>query len=276
MGFTYPLLHESQSKSKPQSNRQKTEIIYPESDGKPMADNTIQYKKIVIIKENLERLFENNDNVFIAADLFWYSVQGDIYTKLAPDVMVAFGRPKGDRRSYLQWNEDNIPPQVVFEILSPNNTKEEMSEKFKFYQKYGVEEYYVYDPDAIKMEGWIRNNKKLQKIENINGWVSPRLQTRFNITPNDLIIYYPDGQKFLTFIELDDERKKEKFRADLAEQMLTIETKRSKKEKERAKKEKERAEKEKERAEKEKERAEKAEAAMETIMAKLKAMNIDL
>jgi len=30
----------------------KSEIIYPESDGKPMADNTKQYKIIVRVKEN--------------------------------------------------------------------------------------------------------------------------------------------------------------------------------------------------------------------------------
>ena len=33
------------------------EIIYPDSDGQPMADNTKQYEWIVKIKENLEILF---------------------------------------------------------------------------------------------------------------------------------------------------------------------------------------------------------------------------
>ncbi|KPA17210.1 hypothetical protein MHK_002632, partial [Candidatus Magnetomorum sp. HK-1] len=97
--FIYSTFH---TKKKPKSKlklirKPEPEIIYPESDGKPMADNTVQYKKIVMIKENLERLFANNENVFIAADLFWYTVKGNIHKKLAPDVMVAFGRPKGDR-----------------------------------------------------------------------------------------------------------------------------------------------------------------------------------
>jgi Uma2 family endonuclease len=56
--------------------------------------------------------------------------------------MVAIGRPKGRRDSYLQWNEGNIPPQVIFEVLSPGNRAAEMENKFAFYQKYGVEEYY--------------------------------------------------------------------------------------------------------------------------------------
>ena len=81
------------------------DVLYPDSDGKPMADNTEQYKWIVIIKENLEILFADVNNVFIAADLLWYPVRSKVITPTAPDVMVVFGRPKGKRRSYRQWRE---------------------------------------------------------------------------------------------------------------------------------------------------------------------------
>ena len=64
---------------------------------------------------------------------------------------VAFGRPKGYRGSYKQWEEGNIAPRCVFEVLSPGNRKPEMDRKFEFYETYGVEEYYVYDPDSIKL-----------------------------------------------------------------------------------------------------------------------------
>jgi Uma2 family endonuclease len=80
-----------------------SEIIYPDSDGKPMADNTKQFRWIVTIKENLECLFAENNNVFIAGDLLWYPVRGDNKICQAPDAMVVFGRPKGDRGSYKQW-----------------------------------------------------------------------------------------------------------------------------------------------------------------------------
>lgn len=95
--------------------------IYPSSDGKPMAENTIHFRWIVLIKENLEILFATILDVFVAGDLLWYPVQGDGDTKCAPDAMVVFGRPKGDRTSYVQYLEGNIAPQVVFEILSPGN-----------------------------------------------------------------------------------------------------------------------------------------------------------
>ncbi|WP_375467889.1 hypothetical protein [uncultured Nostoc sp.] len=78
------------------------DLLYPDSDGKPMADNTEQYRWIVLIKENLEILFANNDNVLITGDLLWYPVRSRLIAPTAPDVMVALGRPKQKRRSYRQ------------------------------------------------------------------------------------------------------------------------------------------------------------------------------
>ncbi|MGQ9881557.1 MAG: Uma2 family endonuclease [Armatimonadota bacterium] len=66
---------------------------------------------------------------------------------------MAFGRPKGHRRSYKQWGKDNTPPHVVFEILSPSNYFRPMLEKFRFYERYGVQEYYQYDPETGVLEG---------------------------------------------------------------------------------------------------------------------------
>ena len=101
-------------------------------------------------------MFRDHPNVFVAGDLLWYPVEGDRPDRLAPDILVAFGRPKGERGSYMQWVEGGIAPQVVFEILSPGNRPGEMELKFQFYERFGVEEYYVYDPDNGSLEGWRR------------------------------------------------------------------------------------------------------------------------
>ncbi|ULB45833.1 Uma2 family endonuclease [Limnospira fusiformis KN01] len=178
-----------------------TEIIYPESDGQPMADNTVQFRWITVIYHNLAWLFAEEPNVFIAGDLLWYPVQGNNKLCQAPDVMVAFGVPKGDRGSYQQWQENNIAPQVVFEILSPNNTEKEMNRKLLFYDRYGVEEYYIYDPQKNKLTGWLRSEAGLDIIEPINGWVSPRLGIRFDLSSDNLVLYRPDGQPFADYLE---------------------------------------------------------------------------
>jgi Uma2 family endonuclease len=218
------------------------DYLYPDSDGKPMSDNTEQYEWIVKIKENLEILFADNPNVFLAGDLLWYPVKSTLIAPCAPDVMVAFDRPKGYRGSYKQWLEDDIPPQVVFEILSPSNTKNEMSRKLEFYQCYGVEEYYLYDPRRANFQGWSRQEDLLQPIDQINGWVSPRLQIRFQWEDHTLSIYYPNGDRFLSSIELAQKAEQEKQRAEAEKQRAEFEKQRADQEKQRADQEKQRAE----------------------------------
>ena len=188
-------------------------ITYPESDGKPMADNSVQFRYITTIEGNLEILFENEPEVLVVGDMFWYPVEGNNQIRAAPDVMVIFGRPKGDRGSYLQWREGGIAPQVVFEILSPGNTRQEMERKFGFYQSYGVEEYYLYDPDRGSLQGWLRREGELKEIDQMIGWLSPRLGIRFDLGGVDLVLYDPAGSRFLTFLELNQRRQQAEARA---------------------------------------------------------------
>ena len=195
------------------------DIFYPESDGKPMSENTEHYRWIVTIKENLEIVFAADADVFVAGDLLWYPIEADPDTCAAPDVMVIFGVPKGKRGRYLQWEEGNIAPQVVFEIRSPSNSNTELKKKFGFYQKHGVEEYYLYDPQNFALDGWQRRGQRLEPILNMNGWVSLRLGIRFLMTTEDLEVYHPDGRRFLSSVELEQERQRERERADRERQL---------------------------------------------------------
>jgi Uma2 family endonuclease len=199
------------------------EIEYPDSDGEPMAENTLQWEWIVTIKTGLDAIFLDNPAVFVASDLFWYPVEGDNKTRLAPDVMVAFGRPKGHRSSYMQWREEGIAPQVVWEILSPGNRAGELARKFAFYAHFGVEEYYIYDPDDNTLEGWLRDGGTLEKIPEVNGWVSPRLGVRFELVQDQLRLTGPDGKPFVSSEELirrvnDQEQQIDEQRQQIDEQ----------------------------------------------------------
>jgi len=196
----------------------KTEVIYPDSDGQPMSDNTLQFNWIVTIKENLETLYADDPNVFVAGDLLWYPVEGDNKTRQAPDAMVVFGAEKGYRGSYMQWKENNIAPQVVFEVLSPGNRLSEMAKKFQFYQKYGVQEYYVYDPYDIELMGWQKREYALEVIEGIQDWRSPLLNIRLVVKPDTLEIYHPSGERFINLTEATLERDKAKKERDVATQ----------------------------------------------------------
>jgi Uma2 family endonuclease len=247
-------------------------IVYPESDGNPMADNTKQFRLIVMIQQGLDAQFAAQPDVFVAGDLLWYPVEGHPEIRVAPDVLVAFGRPKGDRGSYLQWQENGITPQVVFEILSPGNTVAEMARKFEFYNRYGVEEYYLYDPDHNELSGWQRIDGWLWLIDPIEGWVSPRLGVRFSRSEGELALFHPGGQRFATYVELLQRAEQERQRAEQERQ-------RAEQERQRAEQERQRAEQEQQRAEQEQQRAEHAEhalAAEREIMEQLRARLRDL
>ena len=232
----------------------KPKIVYPESDGLPMADNTKQFRWIVTIQGGLDAVFVDDAEVFVAGNLLWYPVEGDNKLRIAPDIFVAFGRPKGDRGSYLQWLEENIVPQVAWEIVSPGNRAGQLTTKFQFYERYGVEEYYLYDPDNGDLNGWIRDGGKLKEIPQMNGWVSPRLGVRFELVDGELRLYGPDGKKFATYLELVEQRQRECL------------------EKEKAQQEKEKAQQEKEKAQQEKEIAQQR---AERLAAQLKSLGVD-
>jgi Uma2 family endonuclease len=182
------------------------ELEYPDSDGQPMSDNTLQFEWIVTIEGGLEALFRHREDVFVAGDLLWYPVEGHPEIRVAPDAMVVFGRPKGYRGSYRQWREEGIPPQVVFEVLSPNNRLLEMVRKYRFYERYGVEEYYVYDPELGELTGFRREGEELREIAEMRGWVSPHLGVRFDLQGNDLRLTGPDGRPFASYCELAQQR----------------------------------------------------------------------
>ena len=134
--------------------------------------------------------------------------------------MVAIGRPKGDRGSYQQWREEGIAPQVVFEIRSPGNRLGEMHRKLRFYEQYGVSEYYLYDPDRLDFTGWMRSEDRLESIEQPTDWISLLLGIRFKLEPDGLVIYRPEGQTFSSFIDLDLRRQEAEHRANTAEQQI--------------------------------------------------------
>ena len=189
-------------------------IVYPESDGKPMADNTRQFRWIQTLQGNLAAQYRDRPDVLVAGDLLCYPREGHPEICIAPDVLVVFGRPRGDRGCYKQWEEDGVPLTVVFEIFSPTNTYMEMDDKFAFYEEHGVEEYYVYDPDTNRLKAFVRQGEVFRRVRPVQGFVSPRLGIRFDLSGPEMVVYGPDGRRFPTFEELTAERDRAEQRAE--------------------------------------------------------------
>jgi len=188
-----------------------SERLYPDSDGQPMAENTLQYRWIVRLVSNLKQLLKD-EMAFVAGDLLWYPVPVERPPApcQAPDAMVAFGRPDGDRGSYKQWEEDNMAPQVVFEILSPSNTMSEMAAKQQFYEQYGVLEMFFYNPPQSHDFWGYQRAAATDSFVLVTPlhlpWTSPLLNIRFERSGDGLVLYHPDGEPFKEPGELFAER----------------------------------------------------------------------
>lgn len=248
-------------------------IAYPDSDGQPMADNTLQFRYITTIKLGLDGMLADQE-AFVGGDLLWYPAQGHPEIRIAPDVLVAFGRTKGERGSYKQWEEGGVAPQVVFEILSPCNTSREMAGKLQFYDRYGVEEYYQYDPDRGRLLGWKREGDRLVAIRAMQGWISPRLGARFELEGPRLRVYDREGVPFTDSDQLVTER-------NLARRSSEVERRRAETEQRRAEVERQQAEEERHRADEalrllaeERVRAERERLAAEKLRARLRELGI--
>jgi Uma2 family endonuclease len=253
-------------------------IVYPDDDGNPMSDNTWQFEWIVSIKEGLEALFALVPDIFVAGNLLWYPVEGEPKIRNAPDVLVAFNRPKGRRGSYKQWEEGGIAPHVVFEILSPGNRFGEMLRKFQFYERYGVEEYYIYDPDDGSLEGWLRRpGRGLEEISEMAGFTSPRLGIRFEPGggPNNLVILRPDGQRFLTYLEVMDRLQFADNRAQAERQRADEQTQAAEAERQRADAERQRADEQSQVADAERQRADEQSQVAARLAARLRELGIN-
>jgi Uma2 family endonuclease len=178
-------------------------VHYPDDDGLPMSDNTQQMKWIFRLYGNLIGQYRDNAVVFVAANHLIYPLEGDNKTRQAPDVFVAFGRPKIERGSYRVWEESGIFPQVIFEVWSPGNRYADMQAKFTFYEKHGAEEYYILYPEfPAHAEGYRRQEGTLVRVEEIDGYASPRLGVRFSLARGELAVFDSGGHPMRTAAEI--------------------------------------------------------------------------
>ena len=172
-------------------------IIYPVDNGEPLSNDTEHLKWITFLKNGLEDWYGDRPDVFIAADLLWYPEQGRPDLSKAPDVMVVLDHPAGDRSSYLQWEENDRPPNVVFEFISKSNTASEMLGKLAFYSGYGCDEFYAYDYRRGEFFGYQRSRDSLlEHPPSAEGtWRSPILGMTFGLDESGALwVRRPDGK----------------------------------------------------------------------------------
>ncbi|MEB3311660.1 MAG: Uma2 family endonuclease [Snowella sp.] len=105
----------------------------------------------------LEFIWKQREDWFFAADMGIYHTTGpNPRVPVVPDGFLSLGveRRKGgkSRRSYVQWEEQNIVPILVLEVVS-HAPGGEYEEKIVIYRQLGVKYYVIYNPYFWRRDG---------------------------------------------------------------------------------------------------------------------------
>ena len=121
-------------------------VVYPESDGKPMAETEYHRDIMIDFIQMLKHYFRDVNDVHVSGNLLMYYEEGNPRKSVSPDVFVAFGVSKKRRRTYKIWEEGHAP-DFVLEVASPSTYRHDLTRKKDLYASVlSVREYYIYDP----------------------------------------------------------------------------------------------------------------------------------
>ncbi len=182
--------------------RRGSEIFYPESDEGPTAETDFHAKLLTDLRIALEMFFAEREDVYVTGNIMFYYAEGEPKEVISPDVMVCFGIPKGNRRSYKTWEENDVVPSVIIEISSRGTWKKDRVEKHLLYEMLGVKEYFIFNPLDLKLEFpfqafRLRDGEFVSvKIEN-HRVKSEVLGLDLVIKDNTLRLYNPANGEFL-------------------------------------------------------------------------------
>ena len=207
------------------------EIIYPSSDGEPLAE-TQQHVLAILMALALLRLYLQEQPAVVFADQFLYYIEGNPRARVASDVMVVFDIEKRLYANYKIW-EGQQTPAIIFEVTSAGTKETDWNFKKTLYEQLGVTEYWLFDPYGEwiteQLQGYRLNEDGVYKPIRDN--CSEVLQLKLQAEEYLIGFYRLDnGEKLLTPEELysanlaaNQRADQEKARADrLAEKLRQL------------------------------------------------------
>jgi Uma2 family endonuclease len=121
-------------------------LVYPESDGEPMAESGRHVRLLLDMIETIDRHFQDAPDVHVCGNMFLYYEEGNPRKVLSPDVFMVRGVSKKELRTYKTWEQQPYL-DFVLELASPSTYAKDFNEKKAIYEQIlRVKEYYIYDP----------------------------------------------------------------------------------------------------------------------------------
>ena len=199
-----------------------TTDLYPESDGKPMADTDLHLYWIKRIQDIIETYLLQNPDAYISGNIMMYDREGLMRTAISPDILVAFGLGRKFRRTYKVW-EEGKPPDFVMEFSSRRTYQNDLEEKITHYARMNIPEYFLYDPDRRYLPSPLMGFRLVEGVyveiaAGVDGGIrSEVLGISFHLVEDGLALYDPVSERWLqTRAEQEAERAEQE--AERAEQ----------------------------------------------------------
>ena len=195
------------------------QIVYPETDGKPMGETDVHIDALIYLREALKDYFREAPKVYVAGNMLLYYEEGNTAACVAPDVFVVQGVAKHERRIYKLWEEDQ-PPAVVFEVTSRSTRLEDLGTKRALYAMLGVREYFLYDPLGEylrpQLQGYRLQEGEYQRMPPVGheGLASQALGLELRLEDGRLRVVHPTtDERLLTPAEAQAARRAAEARA---------------------------------------------------------------
>ncbi|RKU36859.1 Uma2 family endonuclease [Candidatus Poribacteria bacterium] len=176
-------------------------ILYPESDGKPMAETDTHRDLITDCIQTLEWHYREEPDVYVSGNLLVYYEPYPNPRAVAPDVFVVHGVSKKQRRIFVM-SEENKAPDFVLEVGSRGTYRQDLERKKNIYAaRLGVKEYYIYIPYGVVEEafmGFRLVEGAYERIEFVDDRLSSTvLGLELGMHEGALRFYHPQTQQWL-------------------------------------------------------------------------------
>ena len=121
-------------------------LVYPESDGEPMAESGRHVRMLLDMIDAIDRYFQDTPDIYVCGNMFIYYEEGNPRKVISPDVFMVRGVSKKDLRTYKTWEQQPYL-DFVLELASPSTYTKDFNEKKAIYEQIlRVKEYCIYDP----------------------------------------------------------------------------------------------------------------------------------
>ncbi|UZQ52952.1 Uma2 family endonuclease [Trichothermofontia sichuanensis B231] len=272
-----------------------TQRDLPCDDGEPMETQRHKAQMDLLI-DAIEVWLKGREDGYVGGNMFVYYSLAQVKNQdfKGPDVFVVLGVPKGERRSWVCWEEGKTP-DVVIELLSESTAEFDKTTKKQLYQdRLHVPEYFWFDPfnpndrAGFQLQGGTYypieagpNGELVSQVLNLalvlwTGTYKGIETTWLRWTDRDGFLL-PTAQEdaYSQAVQAQQAAEQERQRAEQAQRQAEQERQRAEQAQRQAEQERQRAEQAQRQAEQERQRAEQERQRAERLAAQLRAMGID-